>query len=729
MKRSFAVLCLALILTSIAFADEGMWLFNKAPKAKIQKTYGFAVTDQWLEHVQKSSVRFNSGGSGSFVSANGLAFTNHHVAQSCLEQIATAEHDYMKTGFYAKTNAEELKCPDIELNVLMGIEDVTSKVQEAVKLGMSPAQVGAAQRAVQSQIEADCNKSTGLRCDVVTFYSGAVYNLYRYKKYNDVRLVFAPEFPIAFFGGDPDNFEYPRYDLDIAFFRAYENDKPVSLDHYFKWSAKGVGDNELVFVSGHPGSTGKLLTMAQLGFLRDVQYPFELAVNSHRIQLLQEWSKKSEENARRAQHDIFGMQNNQKRNQVYHDSLTEQALMSKKEAEENKYKQAVASDPKKKQEFGDPWADVAGAMNAEKEIYVPYMLLERRYAFRGDLSRFARDLVRAAAERQKPNGERLREYRESALAPLQNTLFASTPIYKDLETVVLTDSLSMLQQKLPNDDATKKILNGRSPEQVANDLISGTKLDDPAVRKQLYEGGTQAIASSTDPLIVLMRNIDPDARALRKQYDDKVDAVERTSGATIAKIRFAQEGFSVPPDATFTLRLSYGKTAGYTEDGRGTVPAGTKLPYFTTIGGAFDHAAKHPNNPDYALPDSWLKAKQSSKLKLQTPLDNVSTPEIIGGSSGSPVINKQAEIIGIIFDSNMQALPWRYVYDDKLGRSVSVDSRGIIEALRDVYGATALADELSGGGASASAKAGVTTRAVDHQKAKTMSAAPSTPKK
>lgn len=721
MKRIYTALCLALILSSFAFADEGMWLFNAPPKAKIQKTYGFVVTQPWLDHVQKSSVRFNSGGSGSFVSANGLTFTNHHIAQSCLEQIATAEHDYMKTGFYAKTGADELKCPDIELNVLMGIEDVTSKVNAAVTKGMAPAQAGAAQRSAQSQIEAECNKSTGLRCDVVTFYSGAVYNLYKYKKYNDVRLVFAPEFPIAFFGGDPDNFEYPRYDLDIAFFRVYENDQPAKLDNYFKWSPKGVGDNELVFVSGHPGSTGKLLTMSQLDFLRDVQYPFELSVNEHRTQLLQVWSKKSEENARRAQHDIFGMQNNQKRNKVYGDSLKDQSLMSKKQAEEDKYKQGVASDPKKKAEFGDPWADVAKAMDFEKQIFIPYSLLERRYAFRGNLALFARDLVRVAAERQKPNGERLREFRESALPALANTLFAKTPIYKDLETVVLTDSLTLLQEKLPNDDATKKALNGKTPADVAKELINGTKLDDPAMRKQLYEGGEQAIAASTDPMIVFMRTIDPDARALRKQYEDKVDAVERTSGSSIAKIRFAQEGFNLPPDATFTLRLSYGKTAGYVEDGRGTVPAGTKLPYFTTIGGAFEHAAQHPNNPDYELPESWIKAKQSGKLNLQTPFDNISTPEIIGGNSGSPVINKQAEIVGIIFDSNMQALPWRYVYDDKLGRSVSVDSRAIIEALRNVYGATALADELTGGSTSA---AGTTTKIKDHQKAKVMSAAP-----
>jgi Peptidase S46 len=719
MKRCFAVLCLAILAVSSASADEGMWLFNKAPKDKIQKKYGFAVTDQWLEHVQKSSVRFNSGGSGSFVSPMGLTFTNHHVAQSCLEQIATAEKDYMKTGFYAKTQAEELKCPDIELNVLMAIEDVTAQVNANVKQGMTAAQSGTAQRAAQSAIESDCNKSTGLRCDVVTFYSGAVYNLYKYKKYNDVRLVFAPEFEIAFFGGDPDNFEYPRYDLDVAFFRVYENNQPVHLEHSFKWSTTGVKDNELTFVSGHPGSTGKLLTMAQLDFLRDTSYPFELAVYDRRVNLLKAWSKKSDENARRAQHDIFGIENNIKRTKVYYSSLKDPSLMGKKQAEENKYKQALAADAKKKATFGDPWADVAQAMKADQEIFIAHSLLERRYGFRGDLAGFARTLIRAAAEKQKPNGERLREYRESALPALENTLFASTPQYKDLNEVVLADSLALLQEKMPGAEVTKKALNGKSPADVAHDVIAGTKLDEPATRRQLYEGGEQAVAASTDPLIVLMRNVDPDSRAVRKQFEDRVDAVERTSGAKIAQLRFAQEGYSVPPDATFTLRLSYGPTRGYVENGLGTAPKGTKLPYFTTIGGAFEHAAKHPKAPDYVLPASWIKAKQAGKLNLNTPFDFVNTAEIIGGSSGSPVVNKAGEVVGIIFDSNMQALPWRYVYDDTLGRSVIVDARGIIEALRDVYGATALADELTG-----NANGQLVTKAKDGHRGKTTSTAP-----
>ncbi len=694
MKRWLCVLCLALAWSASATADEGMWLFDHPPTKQVKEKYGFELTRPWLDHTRLSSVRFNNGGSGSFVSPNGLTFTNHHVAQTCLYGLSTKERDLYKTGFYAKTQAEEAKCPDLELNVLVGMEDVTSKVNAGITPKMAAADAGTKQRANMSNLEAACAKSTGLRCDVVTLYAGGMFQLYQYKKYTDVRLVFAPEFDAAFFGGDPDNFEYPRYDLDITFFRIYENNKPVHLDNYFKWSTTGVKDNELVFVSGHPGSTGRLNTMSQLEFLRDTSYPLALDALKNYIGTLDKFSSESPENARIAQEMFFGLQNSYKAIDGYQSGLLDKELMAKKAAQEEQTRKQIESDPKKKQEFGDPWTAIADAMKVQKNIYLPLSFVERMAGFRGDLPGYARTLVRVVAEKQKPNPERLREYRESNLPSLEQHLFSATPVYKSLDTALLTLSLERFQKKLPNDAALKAALNGRSPAEAAKQLIANTKLNDPATRKQLYQGGEAAIKASSDQLIVLMRAIDPEARDLRKQYDDKIDAVERVQGANIAKIQFAQQGLNTPPDATFTLRLSYGAVRGYTEDGRGIVPAGTKLPSFATIGGAFQHAAEHKNQPPYNLPESWLKNK--SKLDLSTPLNTVSTPDIIGGNSGSPVVNQAGEVVGIIFDGNIQSLPWNFVYEDKIGRSLHVDSRGIMEALRHIYGADALADELTG---------------------------------
>jgi hypothetical protein len=691
MKR-FLVPCAlltCLVATSLAPADEGMWLYNAFPKEKVKAKYGFEPTQQWLDHVRLSSVRFNNGGSGSFVSPDGLTFTNHHVGATCVQQLSTGGKDYMKTGFYAHSQAEEAKCPDLELNQLVGMEDVTAKVKAVVKPEMSTADAGQAQRAAMSAIEKDCTTATKLRCDVVTFYSGEVYHLYKYKKYTDVRLVFAPEFEMAFFGGDPDNFTYPRYDLDITFFRVYENDKPVHLDNYLQWSKNGVKENDLIFVSGHPGSTGRLRTVSQLEFLRGTDYPSRLQRYTRRIALLQNFGSASEENARIAQEYIFGYQNSQKAVTGYLSGLKDDQLMARKAGDEQKLRQQVASNAKEKAEFGDPWDAISKAMQVQTQIYLPLTYVERRAGFNGDLANIARALVRAAQEKAKPNGQRLREYVDSALPSLEQQLFSTAPIYKSLETVLLGNSLAEMQQALGDDNpVVKASLNGKTPQDAAKDLVAGTKLDDVAVRKQLYEGGEAAIQASTDPLIVLMRSIEPEARAVRKQYDDQVDAVERAEGAKIARARFSESGFTEPPDATFTLRLSYGAVKGYTENGK-------HIPYDTNIGGAYQHADEHGDKPPYQLPESWLKAKSS--LNLATPLNFVSTPDIIGGNSGSPTINKAGEVVGIIFDGNIESLPWNFVFDDKVGRAVSVDSRGIQEALRKVYGATALADELAGG--------------------------------
>jgi hypothetical protein len=690
MTRRAFYLCalLSLVFVTLSWADEGMWLFNAFPKTKVKTKYGFEPTQAWLDHVRLSSVRFNNGGSGSFVSADGLAFTNHHVGAVCIHQLSTNGKDYMKTGFYAATQAEEAKCPDLELNVLESVADVTDKVHGAAKAGMSASESGQAQRAEMSNLENECAKSTGLRCDVVTLYSGEVYHLYKYKKYTDVRLVFAPEFDAAFFGGDPDNFTYPRYDLDITFFRVYENDKPVHLDQHFVWSKGGVKEGDLIFVSGNPGSTGRLLTMSQLEFLRDVDYPSRLESYTRRINLLKKFSAESEDNARVAQEDLFGYQNAFKAFTGYQSGLTDKQIMDKKASDEQSLRSFVQKDTKLTSEIGDPWDEISKSMQVQKNIYLPLTYLERMRGFNTQLARYARFLVRGASERQKPNGERLREFRESALPSLEQNLFSTAPIYKSLETAELTDSFSELQEKMGADnDAVKKLLNGKSPEEAAKEIVANTKLDDPAVRKQLWEGGQKAIEASTDPLIVALRAVEPEAVAVRKQYDDQVDSVARRDGAQIAKARFARGGLNEPPDATFTLRLSYGAVKGYDLNGK-------HIPYFTTMGGAYEHAAEHGNKPPYQLPESWVSHK--SKIKLNTPFNVVETADIIGGNSGSPVINKQAEVVGIIFDGNIESLPWNFMYDDRVGRSVHVDSRGIIEALRNIYGATRVADELQG---------------------------------
>jgi hypothetical protein len=688
MKRYLSVLLVfAFLFSTMASADEGMWLYNETPTSKIKAKYGFELTQQWLDHVRLSSVRFNNGGSGSFVSADGLTFTNHHVGAGCVQQLSTGGRDYITSGFYAKTQADEVRCPNLELNQLVGIEDVTDKVNNGVKPEMSAADAGQAQRGNMSHIEKDCATSTGLRCDVVTFYSGQVYNLYKYKKYTDVRLVFAPEFDIAFFGGDPDNFTYPRYDLDITFFRVYENGKPAHLDNYLQWSRTGVQDGDLIFVSGHPGNTSRLLTRSQLEFLRDVQYPSALRMYKRRIALLQGFSNQSEETARIAKEDIFGLQNSQKAITGFQSGLLDKSIMDAKAADEANLRMAFKANPKNTSS-DDPWEEIAQAMKLQRDIFLQLTYVERLRGFASGLPQIARVLVRAAAEKPKPNQDRLREFRDSGLPSLEQQLFSTAPVYKNLDTVLLADSLADMQEALgPDNPDVQKALNGKTPADAAKAMVANTKLDDVAVRKQLYEGGRSAIEASTDPLIVVMRAIDADARAVRKQFDDKIDSVVRRDGTAIAKARFARSGFTQPPDATFTLRLSYGAVKGYQENGKA-------IPYVTNVAGAYEHAADHNNQSPYSLPESWMKAKP--KLDLKTPLNFVSTADIIGGNSGSPTVNKKGEVVGIIFDGNIESLPWNFAYSDVQGRAVSVDSRGIQEALREIYGANALADELLG---------------------------------
>ncbi|HZT81819.1 MAG TPA: S46 family peptidase [Gemmataceae bacterium] len=691
-----AVLALAFCLCSSAvLADEGMWLFNRPPRKLLQKRYQFDASDAWLNHLQKSSVRFNNGGSGSFVSPDGLLMTNHHVARSSIAKLGSKEKNYIKSGFYAKTHKDELKCHDLELNVLISIEDVTERVKAAVKPEMSPAEAEKARRAVMNTVEKESLDKTGLRSDVVTLYRGGRYHLYRYKKYTDVRLVFAPEMEAAHFGGDPDNFEYPRYCLDVAFLRAYEDGKPAKVEHYLKWSPEGAKDGELIFVSGHPGRTNRLNTVAHLELYRDRLYPLTLNWLRRQEVLMKTYSERSDENARRAQPEYFGVQNSRKAYLGMLATLQDPAVIDKKRAAENGLREAVGKDPKLTKQYGKAWDEVAEALKELQRIYAEYYLLEAPgrgldsgRAFNTHLFGYARTLVRLAEESEKPNADRLREYRESNLASLKQQLFSTAPIYADFETAKLADSLSMLLEMAgPKTPGVMEILGNKSPQERAAELVRGTKLGDPAYRKEIAAAGKNGVGTSVDPMIVLARLVDRESRRVRKEYEEKVDGPLQQAYGKIAHAVFAVKGQDAYPDATFTLRLAFGTVKGYVEDGRPVKP-------FTTLGGAFRHAEEHGNKEPFTLPRRMLEAKD--RLKLETPLNFVSTADIIGGNSGSPVVNRNAELVGIIFDGNIQSLVLDYVYTEQQARALAVHSRGIMEALRKVYEATALADELTG---------------------------------
>ncbi|HXT40408.1 MAG TPA: S46 family peptidase [Candidatus Angelobacter sp.] len=668
-------------------ADEGMWLFNNPPRKQLKEKYGFDATDAWLEHVQKSSVRFNSGGSGSFVSEDGLVISNHHVGADALQKFGDKDHNYLRDGFYARKPADEKRCLDLELNVLMSIEDVTARVNAAVKTDMPPEQAFLARRAVTAEIEKESFEKTGLRSDVVTLYQGGQYHLYRFKKYTDVRLVFAPEQQAAFYGGDPDNFEYPRFDLDICLFRVYENGRPARIQHYLKWSEAGVSENELVFVSGHPGRTSRLFTVAELEYIRDRRLPYALERLRNLEVLLLSYSARSDENARRAKEDLFSVQNSRKAFIGELAGVLDPNLMEAKKAAEKKLRDAVAASPDFKDAAG-AWEKIADAQNVIAESALRYNLLEAGQGFHSDLFGIARTLLRAAEEKPKPNAERLREFGDAGLASLEFQLFSEKPIYDDLEQLLLSDSLTFLVGKLGySDPLAQKILAGKSPQERASELVRGTKIRDVALRKKLYKEGKEAVDAAHDPMIELARLVDSDARAVRKIIETQSE-IKQQAQAQISKARFAIEGTSTYPDATFTLRLAYGTVKGYDENGQ-------HIPFQTTMAGLYERGAEHGNQPPFDIPPRWIKRK--SRLDLKTPLNFVCTADIIGGNSGSPVVNRKGEFVGIIFDGNIQSLVLDFAFTDTQARAVSVCSQSIIEALRKVYDAKELADELTGG--------------------------------
>lgn len=682
------LICGAMVLFGAAWPDEGMWTFDNPPLKQLQERYGFTPTPEWLEHVRLASVRFNDGGSGSFVSPNGLVLTNHHVALGQLQKLSTPEMNYAANGFFAKTQAEEVKCTDLELNVLIAMEEVTARVQGAVKPGMNDKQALEARKAEIAKIERESLKATGLRSDVVTLYQGGEYWLYRYKKYTDVRLVFAPEQQAAFYGGDPDNFTFPRYDLDMTIVRVYENNKPVQSKHYLKWNTKGAAVDELVFVSGHPGSTDRLQTMAQLARQRDYSYPYRLKTYARRLDVLRKYAAQGPEQARQARGQIFGIENALKAWTGEYNGLRNKEVMAKKEKDENDFRALVASNPEWQNAYGAAWDMIAHAEQKQIEMLNALRFRDLRNS---RLAGLAKNIVMYATEIKKKDAERLDGFHDAQLEELKFKLFSPAPVYPAMEEVLLADALQESLEELgPDDPFIKTVLNGRQPAEVAKELLAGTKLADVAFRKSLVDGGEKAVKASEDPLIVLARKLDPMMRDMNKTYEDQVESVIAAAGEKIGKARFAAYGKSTNPDATFTLRLSYGKVAGYPMNG-------TQAPAMTTLYGLYDRLYSFGMQPPFDLPKRFLD--RHDKLDLRTPVNFVTTNDIIGGNSGSPVINKEAELVGLIFDGNIESLVGRYVYDDAVSRAVAVHPAYMIEALRKLYDAGSLADELENAGA------------------------------
>src|SRR5437764_3144220 len=700
MRNVVSLLFLCVLLTSLsdrAFGDEGMWLYTAPPTKQLKEKYNFEPSKQWLDHLQKSSARFSSGGSGSFVSADGLVITNHHVGADALQKFSDEQHNYLRDGFYARTRVEEKKCVDLELNILMSIEDVTARVNSAVNSDMTSEQASDARRGAIATIEKESKDKTGLRSNVVTLYQGGAYHLYRYKRYDDVRLVFAPEQQIAFYGGDPDNFEYPRFDLDICIFRAYENGQPAKIEHYLKWNSSGPSDGELTFVSGHPGRTDRQLTIDELADRRDREVPTWRQMFNRREVMLLAWGQRSFENARRCRDDLFGDQNNRKRYGGYIAALLDPEIWSALENRAEKLRAAILRNPK--------LVDTITAFDRIKKAQAELARIALRYdyleqerpnpvgyrgprALYGNLFKYARLLTRAIDERAKPNNERIAVFRDSAKESLELELFSTEPVYDDYEILCLTDSLTDFAERFGAENPlVAQVLAGKSPHARASELVKGTRLKDVSFRKDLYGTDAAALEAAHDPMIDLARMIEAPAREARKAHETQ-EEIKRQAYGEIANARFAIEGTSNYPDATFTLRLSYGKVLGYEEDGK-------QIPPFTDFAGFYRHSAEHDNQPPFDLPPRWIERK--AKLNLATKFNFVSDADIIGGNSGSPVVNKANEFVGIIFDGNIQSLVLDCIFSDKQARAVSVNSASIIEALRKVYDAGALADELEKG--------------------------------
>jgi peptidase S46-like protein len=686
MKRMIALGLLACAAAvAAARADEGMWTFDNFPSGDVKAKYGFAPDKQWLEQVRLASVRLAGGCSGSIVSDNGLVMTNHHCARSCIQQNSTKEKDLMSAGFYAGKPADELKCPEIEVNQLLAITDITDRMNAATK-GLSDKPYNDALKAEMSRAEKECSIDDKTRCDAVTLYHGGRYHLYKFRRFQDVRLVFAPEGDIAHFGGDLDNFMFPRYCLDVSFLRLYDNGAPVKTDHYLKWSTAGPEDGDLAFVPGNPGSTRRLFTVAELEFERDVALPQRLMRLAEERGMLTEFAQRGPEQDRISTSRRLSVENSYKGYRGRYEALLDKDFFKAKIAEEQAFRAQIDADAAKRAAYGGAWDAIAAAKEAERKIRKRYGMLEGAgglTGFQSTLFEQARTLVRAADELPKPNEQRLSEFADSKLPALKQKLFSSAPIYDEFEIQTLTFSLTKLHEALgPDDPLLKKLFGKSSAREVATTLVSGSQLKDIAVRKRLLDGGKVAIDASDDAMIKMARFVDPDTRAVRKQYEDEIESVLKKNDESIARANFEIHGTGTYPDATFTPRVSYGTVKGFAADGVAVMP-------ITRMAGLYDRAT---GEDPFVLPDSWLKARAS--VDLNTPMNFSTTNDIIGGNSGSPVVDQQGRVGGLIFDGNIYSLGGDYGYDVSVNRAVAVHSAALLEALDKVYHAARIVDEI-----------------------------------
>jgi hypothetical protein len=687
MRRSAAPLAVlfSLFALAAASADEGMWTLNAFPADQVGKAYGFAPDQAWLDHVRLSSVRLARGCSASFVSPLGLVQTNHHCAQGCIQQLSTRTEDLVESGFYARAAPDERKCPDVEVNQLTAISDVTARI-EAATAGRDGKALIDAKRAIEATIARECaGGDANVRCDIVELYHGGIYNLYRYRRYQDVRLVFAPEMAIAFFGGDPDNFEFPRYDLDVTYLRVYADDRPLDTSaNFLRYAKRDARPGDLTFTSGHPGRTNRLDTVAALAFQRDVTLPRGIFYDSELRGMLTEFSATGAEPARIAKGMLFGIENSLKARKGQFAALVDPAIITARTAAEAALRRKVEADPQLREQYGPAWDNIRAALMRYRGMRDRYVFTEGGQGFRSRLFGFAKSLVRHAAEAKKPDETRLREYTDANFPGQRQALTSRAPVYPELEKLTLGFSLTKLREALgPDDPFVRKVLGDKAPAVLAAELVDGSKLADAALRGRLIDADEAAIAATDDPMIALVRKIDPDLRAMRRTYEDEVEAELTKNSGQIANAMFKINGTSTYPDATFSLRISFGAVKGYRQDGRDIAP-------ITTIGGAF---ARATGADPFRLPDSWIAARET--LDLALPFNLATTNDIIGGNSGSPVINRDAEVVGLIFDGNIQSLGGDYGFDPEQNRAVSVAVGALREALAKIYHADRIVDELA----------------------------------
>jgi hypothetical protein len=668
-------------------ADEGMWTFDNLPIQKMQSKYGFAPDQAWLDHVRLSVVRF-PGGSGSFISADGLVLTNHHVGRSHIQAVSAKGHDYVKDGFLAHSQAEEIPVPGLELFTLMAMDNVTDRVNRAVAPGTPEQAALKVREAELGRIQKEVQDKTGLVAEPVTLYQGGEYWIYSYKKHTDVRLVMAPEQGIAFFGGDSDNFTYPRQNLDFSMFRVYENGKPYHPSQHLAVTRNGVKAGELTLVAGHPGSTARLETYAQMLASRDFVLPERIKRLERLKAAYVAYAQGEPEHARQVNSQIFGIENSVKAMNGYLAGLRNQAAMARIEAAERDLKAKVAAQPALQARVGGSWAAIETALASQRTLSRPYTFIDHRNS---TLLGFGLTLVRLADESGKPSAERLKEFSDANLDVQRKRLLVDRPFFPELEIVAFTEGLEEARAELgANHPFVTAMLGGRTPAEVAKAAVEGSRLNDPAVRKALLEGGPKALAACSDPMILLARKLDGPSREIRKTYEDQVSSVLSEHGGRIARARFDAYGKSVYPDATFTLRLTYGPVASYPANG-------THIQPFTTFYGLFDRATAwgpEAENGAWVLPKRWIERKD--KLDLSTPFVFAHAVDIIGGNSGSPVLDRKGELIGLIFDGNIESLPGRYFYDGELNRGIAVDARAILESLDKVYDAQHIVKEIRG---------------------------------